>query len=283
MKEQTQLKYLTTESTDRQTLFVITHPLFSAKISEFGGQLLSYQPVNKQEMIWQSSTAVLDGSKPIRGGAPICWPWFGQAPESFSGEPQHGYARSVKWQITSVKETEELVEISLVPMFSEQLKQRLQLSLEVIYTFGLEAKIELVTTNLGTQDFDFSMAIHTYLNLADSREVAIPELFDCQYFDKLANKQDTQDKPFAVDQAMDRIYLYDKAELTVTSSDKKLNILQQGHDSVVVWNPWQQGAESMADFDDLGYLSMLCVEAALTQGYKLKPGDCHRISQTLID
>ena len=98
-KQITNSAYLSYKSNKNQTLFILKHPLFSATISEFGGQLLSFEPTDAQQLIWLSDSAKLDGSKPIRGGAPICWPWFGSAPVKFEGEPQHGYARNLYWEI----------------------------------------------------------------------------------------------------------------------------------------------------------------------------------------
>ncbi len=277
MSEQKTFRYLTIESSATQTLFKLNHPAFSATISEFGGQLLSYKPAGSEELIWLSPLAIMDGSKPIRGGAPICWPWFGKAPEKYSGQPQHGYARNAKWQLISCEENKEQVQL----IFSPVLDNGFGLSLKAIYTFGSEAKIELVTYNHGEDSFELSAAIHTYLKVQQVAEVAIPELTGCHYFDKLNESREVQNNPFTAEQAMDRVYLYDKPSLQINTATHNINIKQQGHDSIVIWNPWHQGAKEMLDFDNIGYLSMLCVEAALTQGYTLKPTQTHVLSQSL--
>lgn len=276
-------QYLTIEKQAHQSLFVLNHPLFSAKISEYGGQLLSFKPAGNKEMIWLSDSAVMDTSKAIRGGAPICWPWFGPAPKMFEGEPQHGYARIVNWQIKGVKETNSEVRLQLIPVFSEAVRKTLNLALTLEYTFSESVKVAVNTTNLGEQAFDLSLAIHTYLNVSGINNLQVPALLNHQYLDKLSNKEELQSIPFSADRAMDRIYLFDQEQLDVLDTDRKIQIKHNGHDSVVVWTPWKDGALAMSDFDDLGYLSMLCIETALTQGFSLAPNQSHTLSQELIN
>lgn len=273
--------YLSYKTNINQTLFILKHPLFSATISEFGGQLLSFEPAAAQQLIWLSDSAKLDGTKPIRGGAPICWPWFGAAPAKFEGEPQHGYARNIYWELESLTESDQSVHLVLIPRQAELLDKKLQLALKLEYSFSKTAAISLKTTNLGQESFELSAAIHTYLNLPEAQSAKIPALLDCMYIDKLTNRLEQQSEPFNVNQAMDRIYHYNESDLDVLNKATKIQITSDGHDSIVVWTPWKQGAETMADFDDLGYLSMLCVESALTQGYELAPGDTHKLTQTI--
>ena len=281
MGENIESQFLTRQTIGNKNLFVFNHPLFSATISEFGGQLLSFIPVNQQELIWLSDCAIKDGSKPIRGGAPICWPWFGPAPEKFTNEPQHGYARNVDWEIIDLTATDKEVKVSLIPKFSPEISSSLGLNLKAIYTFSESVNIELVTENTSDKEFELNLAIHTYFSVGDIHQVQIDELAGQQYFDKLTAQMSVQEQPLKVQQAMDNVYQFDKSELLIKTQDRDIKLSQQGHDSIVVWNPWQQGAEAMADFDDRGYLSMLCVEAALTQGFKLQAGKQHTVSQAI--
>lgn len=280
-KQFTNSAYLSYKSNENQTLFVLKHPLFSATISEFGGQLLNFEPIDSQPLVWLSNSAKLDCSKPIRGGAPICWPWFGPAPTHFEGEPQHGYARNLSWQLESLTESEEQVNLVLTPKLPEPLNEKLQLALKLEYTFNKAAEITLSTTNVGNHAFELSAAIHTYLNIPSSPDTEIPDLLNCVYMDKLTNSIEQQSEPFQLNQAMDRIYHYQDANLEVVNKNTKVQITNDGHDSIVVWNPWKQGSEAMVDFDDNGYLSMLCVESALTRGYSLMPGNTHKLKQKL--
>lgn len=280
-KQSTDSQYLTCQETEDQTLFILNHPLFSATVSSFGGQLLSFKPTQRDELIWLSDTAIMDTSKPIRGGAPICWPWFGPAPDHFLGEPQHGYARIVKWEIASLVESATEVRLTLTPIFSDKVEQLLQLSLSVEYTFNNSARIAVTTTNNSKNAFNLSLAIHTYLNTTKATKLEIPALQNSQYIDKLTNQLMTQSSPFNVEQAMDRVYLYNSSSLIVRDQKRTIDVQSDNHDSVVIWNPWQQGAKDLADFDDLGYLSMLCVETALTQGYQLQPNHSHTLTQDL--
>ena len=277
-----QNKYITQElNQNNQISYQITHPLFSASISQFGGQLLSFTPNDKADVLWLSNSAITDGSKPIRGGVPICWPWFGPAQSPFKGEPQHGYIRSVNWQITLVEETDQTLCIELKPELPAELVNSLKLDVKLVYRFTDSATIELHTTNLGDSNFVLGAALHTYFNVTDVTQTHIAALDNCQYIDKLAHVTTTQSGKLLIDKPLDRIYLHQDAKLSIATPSRMINLKHTGHDSVVVWTPWQTGAEKLADFDDLGYLSMLCIEAAVTQGYVLEPKQSHVLVQEI--
>lgn len=279
MSSHNQVNYLSEQDIQGLSCYQINHPLFSATVSKFGGQLLNFSGKDQQPLIWLSPLAVTDGSKAIRGGSPICWPWFGAAPEAYKGESQHGYARNTYWQLEQLQQSSAQCTLTLVPTEPEFFHQKFGLAVKLIYQFAEDAKVSVETTNIGQQDFTLTAAIHSYFNLVDVGQISIPELNQHSYFDKLLNASARQEQPLQINQAIDRIYHYQKPELSLCSNADRLRLKHSGHDSIVVWNPWQQDAKAMSDFPDLGYQSMLCVEAAITQGLILKPGETHLLSQ----
>ena len=276
-----QSQYLKIKSHNGKNIFQIQHPKFSATISEFGGQLLSFTPLEQDDLLWLSRSATLDGSKPIRGGVPICWPWFGPAKGVNEGEPQHGYIRQLPWQINEVVESNEQMTIRISPLLSEQLKQKLGLDVYVIFEFSDQATINIITTNISNSSIEFSQAIHTYFHVNDISKTVINELQDVDFIDQLEQGEiKNQQTPVIIDKAVDRIYLYKQSDISISTEHRDIDIKGIGHDSVVVWSPWITGAKNMSDFDNDGYKNMLCVEMALTQGYQLKPDETYSLSQT---
>lgn len=263
--------YLTESIIDEQTFYLITHPKFSAKISKFGGQLLSFVPKGQEDILWLSDSAILNGSKPIRGGAPLCWPWFGPAAGEFEGEPQHGYIRNLPWQITSYQNNEACIEVVLSPIMPSALSAKLGLSVYVTYQFGDGVEIELTTKNISNHAKTIGCAIHTYFHVDNIKKASISELDGCNYADKVLGKELIQDGMVKITSETDRVYFYEQPKLSISTPSRTINIKHEGHDSVIVWNPWHETANNMADFDNDGYLSMLCVEAGLTKGVSLKP------------
>lgn len=279
MNNQIQADCLTYEKQQHFSLLNIEHALFSAKVSEYGGQLLSFKPKGKRELIWLSDSAVTDGTKAIRGGAPICWPWFGAAPSSSPEQPQHGFARTSRWQLVQLSETDTEVKLVLKSPELEQALCEQQLDLVLVYTFSDQATIALETTNRGINDYELSLAIHSYFDIEDITHTQIPELQGIEYFDKLSQSSAVLKQALTVDAPVDRIFHYEGSELTIKTRRDSIALAHSGHDSVVVWNPWQDGAHAMTDFDDHGYRHMLCVEAALTRNHILKPGQTKSVSQ----
>lgn len=250
------------------TLLTINHSRFSAQLSLYGAQLLSFVPTDNKDRLWLSDTAVLDGSKPIRGGVPICWPWFGPSVEK--GLPQHGYARTAHWQITETTENNESVCLTLTPVDSSAIL-KLPLQLTVRITLSDTAQIELITTNKSNEPQPLSQAIHSYFYCPSIIEqTKLVGLENTEYADKLTNETKQQLGSVTINTSADRVYLSRTSQLELQGQGDKLVISGENHDSVVVWNPWL-GAKDMADFDDEGYKHMLCVEMANTQGLTIAP------------
>ena len=278
-----QSQYIQTIESDGQKLYKVIHPKFNAEISSFGAQLVSFVPDKQDDLLWLSKSAVKDSSKAIRGGVPICWPWFGPAPIAFAGEPQHGYLRNLYWSVNKFEETEQNVTIELELDKPEQIKNNFGLDAKIRFILSDSAEVQIVTTNVSDKIFELSQAIHTYFNVLDITKTSISSLVGSKYIDKLSNSKICyQTSDLTVDSAMDRIYLYDKPQLEIETQQRVISIKGKGHDSVIVWNPWQESAKSMPDFDDNGYQQMLCVEMGLTQGYELRIGEPYVLSQTFI-
>lgn len=267
---------------DNIQILCIENDLASSEISLFGGHILSFKPKHDgQERLWISENAIFDGKKAIRGGVPICWPWFGEHPTN-NKLAAHGYVRNQCWKLLNTEDTHDGTTISLTPQTSvgEGLVGKAQLTLVV--HIGQQLNIQLHTTNIGDTAFTFNCALHSYFAISDINECELIGLSG-QYLDKTRAYQsfDTP-KPYRFNQETDRVHLQQPSTLFIADNNHQTSIGSSGHDSIVVWNPWQDKSISMSDMADDSYLRMLCVETTITQGQVVKAGETHVLSQIII-
>jgi glucose-6-phosphate 1-epimerase len=263
----------------------------SAEIALFGAHLLSFIPnCDAKERLWLSDTAVLDTSKPIRGGIPICWPWFADIYSDKNiraniKSPAHGFVRTQNWQVVKVVESTEATTVILSPTqlglygFSEKLLTSVE------FTFSQKCSVKLVTKNTSEQAIKITAALHSYFNVTDIHQTKIIGVAG-KYIDKTkASAAFEQLLPYCISSETDRIHLQDENNLFnfihLVCPDKKINIEQRGHDSVVVWNPWQKKSKTMTDMPDNSYNNMLCIEASITQGTVLAGHQQHELVQII--
>ena len=167
-----------------QAILEINHPLVFARATLQGGQLLECA-LNGKDILWLSPTAVFDGSKAIRGGIPVCLPWFG-VHQSNPEWPKHGFARNTLWSLLSATETEDSVMISFgfESAGHEHFEQAFGAILHYTFTASsLTAKLSL--SNRSSQEATFSYALHSYLPVANSLDTQVTGLEGKQYLDNL--------------------------------------------------------------------------------------------------
>ncbi|NVK57881.1 MAG: D-hexose-6-phosphate mutarotase [Alteromonadaceae bacterium] len=270
---------------DNNQFLIIDNKSATCRISLFGGQVLSFIPkTDNRDRLWLSPVAVLNGERAIRGGIPLCWPWFGNDHGSTHNDlPAHGILRIQKWTVedshcedgitTTVTLTPETTKGDGVT-FSSQVKLQL--------IVGEQLTVSLATTNTDTDAFEFNCALHSYFSVPDINDVEIHGLTG-EYIDKLDKGEiKPTPTPYQIYGQTDRIHLESPPELYIEENGQRLCTIQSAdHDTIVVWNPWQSAA-SMSDMDAFGYKHMLCVETAVTKGCVLNPGDTHRLTQTVI-
>lgn len=239
-----------------------------ATISIYGGQVLSYRPVTEDEdLLFLSARARYEVGKAIRGGIPVCWPWFGDDPEG-RGRPPHGFARNRQWAVTA---TESLpggatkIALELVDTDETRTIWPHLFRLRIEITVGESLGLELVTQNRGEKSLTISQALHAYFRVGDVSRVRALGLDGVKYVDKIDQFiEKTQAGAVVVNGEIDRIYTGVKGELVVddASVGRKICIGLAGSSTAVVWNPWAKKAAAMSDLDDDDYKRMVCVEAA---------------------
>jgi glucose-6-phosphate 1-epimerase len=250
------------------TLLIDT-PLARCEIALFGAQVLSFTPrADGRDLLWCSQSRLAPG-RPVRGGVPLCWPWFARQdrPEQ---AVQHGFVRKIPWEVCEHREAPDgKVHIALAPQSSETpLPDSAQWPLachprfEVIVGNTLE--MSLHTINDSPQPLSLTQALHTYFRVGDVRRVSVEGLQGLRYLDKLHDFAEfEQTEPWRFDTACDRIYLRSGSRHRI--QDPILGrtiVIDSGHSaSTVVWNPGAEGIASLGDVPLNDWYQYLCIEA----------------------
>ena len=250
------------------TYIEINNAKAHATISTYSGQVLSYRPKSqKDDLLFVSDRAYYEDGKAIKGGIPVCWPWFGADPDDL-GRPAHGFVRNRQWDVVgseSLADGSTKVVMGLVD--SDETREiwphPFRLGIEI--TVGDSLKVALITHNSGDESITISQALHTYFYVGDITRVQVLGLDGIDYLDKVDGfAEKTQSGPVAIDGEVDRIYKGVTGELVISdeSLGRKIRIASRGCSTAVVWNPWSEIAASMGDLNDDDYRKMICVETA---------------------
>lgn len=259
-------------------LLRVSHPQAEAGISLHGGHLIWYKPTDEQAVIWLSDKAEFDRQKAIRGGIPVCWPWFGKA-----AAPSHGFARLSEWQLQEHRENETGVMISLGLEDSDITRDLWPHKFQNQLTFeiGRKLRVSLTSTNTDNHPWSFSGALHTYFTVADIRHMHISGMGQ-HYLDSTQGNVACEGKEvlhFCGE--TDRVYTSPENPVTIHDSrnQRRIQVSNEGHDAAVIWNPWQALSTSMSDMADTSFETMVCVEAAIHESpVELAPGQSHTLS-----
>jgi glucose-6-phosphate 1-epimerase len=251
-----------------------------------GAHVTSFAPKGAGELLWLSKSAAYSEGKAIRGGVPICWPWFGPDPEA-KGRAQHGFARNRLWTLfgTSVNgRGETVLRLGLQDSDETMALWPHAFALEYTVTVGESLGMELMTRNSGDTPFTISQALHSYLEVDDVENVTIAGLEGCFYLDKLLpGERAVQEGALTFTGETDRIYEDDTPSCLLRDGSRSVAVFKSGSKTTVVWNPWEKKAAQMEDFDDEGFRRMVCIETANAASdlRTVAPGESHTISQTV--
>jgi len=262
----------------------ISNSLAVATVALQGAHLLSWIPRGEKPVIWLSRDARFAVGQSIRGGVPVCWPWFGPHTTQPSF-PAHGFVRTVSWQVCETKTLKDgatFVAFRVIRTDATDVFWPHSSELELGVTVGATLKFDLVSRNTGAESITIGDALHTYFAVSDVRHIAIEGLDGCPYIDKLdSDKRKQQSGPVMFSAETDRIYLDARADCLINDAgmQRRIRIGKLGSRSTVVWNPWTEKAERMGDMGENGYLNMVCVEStnAADDVVTIAPGDEHHL------
>ncbi|GAB5605064.1 D-hexose-6-phosphate mutarotase [Sideroxyarcus sp. TK5] len=255
-----------------------------ANIALQGAHIATFQPRGEEPVLWLSPNAKFAPGKSIRGGVPLCWPWFGPH-KTDSKLPGHGFARTVPWELLETKAHSDgstSLRFGMIENDTTHAQWPHASTAQLEVTVGRSLKVELVTTNTGDAPFELGEALHTYFQISDVDNMTITGLEGCEYLDKVQDfARCTQQGGIKIESEVDRVYVNTEADCVIEDKGLKraIRITKQGSRSTVVWNPWKEKAEKMGDFGPALHRDMVCVESgnALENVITLQPGETHRL------
>jgi len=256
----------------------MTAPSASAEIYLHGAHVTSWQPANADEVLFVSTKSHWQDGRAIRGGIPICFPWFRSKADD-PAAPAHGFVRTKEWRLDSVKADGESV-VVVCSTESDESTQRWwahSFRLTHIVSIGRFLKLQLVVANTGQTSFRFEEALHTYFRVSQVENVRIRGLDHVTYLDNVdENRKKTQSGDVILTGKTDNAYLdvHGAAELIDPALRRNLRTEKGNSATTVVWNPWQEGATSLSDLGDDEWRQFACVEASniLGSALSLAPG-----------
>ncbi|WP_432559561.1 D-hexose-6-phosphate mutarotase [Granulicoccus sp. GXG6511] len=259
-------------------------------VHDHGAHITEWTPTPGAEpVLWTSPTARFAPNVGIRGGIPICFPWFANGRKD-NKSPAHGFARLATWQLLEGVERDGgttlrwRLDETMIPKLDGIDPERNRFELEVTQVFGADLQVRLALRNTDDVPLVVEEALHTYLTVGDVRRVSVHGLAGTEYLDKLTKAYNTQIGPVGFDGEVDRIYwVKNPIEVHDPVLNRRLVLTTHRSDNTIVWNPWVDKTAEFADMPDDAWQSMVCVETANVRdrAVHLNPGQSHELSLTL--
>ncbi|WP_286881605.1 D-hexose-6-phosphate mutarotase, partial [Pantoea sp. UBA5037] len=249
--------YLSQRQVGELPAIIVSHPKVRAALTLQGAHLIAWQPSGEQPVLWLSDKSQFAAGKAIRGGVPICWPWFGPA-----GEPAHGFARNQPWTLSAHDENEDGVMLTLVLESNAQTLKLWPHEFTLIARFRLGQHCEIELEAHG--DFEATAALHSYFTVSDISGVEVSGLGN-SYIDKVNQGEiGSSDGKQRYPGRIDRIFTAaeDCSVINDPAAQRQIEVYHHHHSDVVTWNPGVELSCSMADMPNEGYKTMVCVETA---------------------
>lgn len=256
-----------------------------AKVALQGAHLFHYERAGEEPILWLSEASDFELGKAIRGGVPVCWPWFGFNEDK--SLPQHGFARTALWEFVGSDEVDAKTTVLTLRLTHDEKTFQIwnyKFLLELKITISDKLSMELKTINLDDKSFKISQALHTYFSVSHISEVAIKGLDKKPYLDALTWKRELQEGDITFNQEVDRVYQEVDGEIVLGDKNRTIHIKNSGSSSVVVWNPWIEKTLRMSGMKPNAYESMVCIESAnaFEDARVLQPREVH-ILRAVID
>ena len=248
----------------------LCHAGATVVVSSYGAHVLHYAAETQQpSLLWLSPAAVWQHRQPIRGGVPVCWPWFGKLnPALFATDPNlsqqaatlpnHGLVRTREWQVIDrqIRDDAVIIEFAIrvtdIPWTTQQVELRYQIRLDHQLTLSLRCDADIAQ----------QAALHSYFTVADSRQTRVQPL-PGQYYDKVTDsQQQSSSDSLHFHGEIDRVYPNTTTSLLLDAADQQCHISQRGHDASVLWNPAATKAAASTDIPDDDWTQFVCVESA---------------------
>lgn len=263
----------------------ISNAFADATISLYGAHILSFTPKGQEDALWMSKSSAYKVGTPIRGGIPVCFPWFG--PHATDNQkPVHGFARLVQWD---VKETSTMpdgtTKLTLQLTDSDYTRNLWNFAFAATMTVvvGKTLQVTLAYSNTGAETFVCSDALHTYFNISSLENIGITGLQGTSFYVPNAEQTEAQtEETLLIQKEENRRYIEHTGDCVIADSglNRKIKVGKTGSKVTVVWNPYVETAKNIGDIHEGGFNNFICVEAvnAINDTIQLSPGESWSIS-----
>jgi glucose-6-phosphate 1-epimerase len=262
-------------------------PAGTAEIYLHGAQLTSWRPAGAEDVIFLSQHSQWEAGRAIRGGIPVCFPWFRNKADDPKA-PAHGFVRTKAWQLDSVEKQGDVVSVSLSTASDEATRALWPHDFHLTHrlTIGEELAQELVVSNTGNSSLRFEEALHTYYRVGGAEAIRVAGLDGVAFLDNTdGNREKQQQGDIVFTRQTDSAYIdtTHAVEIYDPLLRRRIRLTKQNSRTTVVWNPWSTGAQTLADLGDDEWRAMACVEASNIRDFAvdLLPGQQHTM-KTII-
>jgi len=262
---------------------VVTGAAAAGEMYLLGGEITSWKPRGREEAVFVSAASKWEDGKAIRGGVPVCFPWFGNKADDPKA-PAHGFVRAKAWRLDSIAQQGGAVTVSMSTASDEGTKKLWPAEFRLVLraTFGAELIMELEMMNTGGAPLRFEEALHTYFRVGDIAKTRVHGLDGIRYIDKTDEfKERTQQGDVVIAKETDNVYLdtAGETELEDPALARRIRVSKENSLATVVWNPWMEKAKGMSDMGDEEWKGFVCVETCNVgkHGVTLAPGAEHRM------
>jgi len=252
-----------------------------------GAQVTSWKPAGNDEVLFLSTTSRWQEGQAIRGGIPICFPWF-RAKADDPKAPAHGFVRTKNWRLDSIVEDEAGVLVSMSTESDEQTRRWWPADFRLVHrvVFGPQLALELVCTNTGNTNLRFEEALHTYNRVADVGNVRLQGLDAVHFLDNTdLNAAKVQRGDVKIASATDNAFIDTQHDVDLIDPElhRHIRLEKANSTTTVVWNPWREAAARLTDLGNGEWTQFLCIEASniLAASVSLAPGEEHKMTAVL--
>ena len=266
----------------------VTLPTCTATVYLHGAHLTHWQPTGQPDVLFLSPASAFAPGKAIRGGIPICFPWFGNGVDG-TQKPSHGFARLEEWTFAFAALAGDTLHLTFTLAPSQQSRALgypdFRAAYEIVFgqDEGRTLVLRLTAANAGDQPFPCEQALHSYFHVGDPRAVKLTGLESATYLDKTDALKEKQAPagPLTFDRQTDSVFPGNSATVHIEDPQlaRTLIIAKQNSATTVVWNPFPEGSATLTDLAPDSWQHFLCAEAANTgsDALTLAPGQSHTL------
>jgi glucose-6-phosphate 1-epimerase len=266
----------------------VTSPAATAEIAIYGAHVTQWKPAGGEEVLFLSEKSYWEAGHAIRGGIPVCFPWFGDKADD-AGAPKHGFVRTRDWRLNSLNLLDDGSVTALCITESDASTRPMwphDYCVAYRITIGAKLRLELTVINSGKTMMRFEEALHTYFRVARVQDVTVFGLEGTTYLDKTDGfREKPQADALTITEETDRVYGSTTGTVDVVDKGlgRQIRTEKVNSDATVVWNPWSEGAAKLADLGNDEWQRMIAVEAGnvRTGAIRLDPGEEHTMRVTI--